>query len=166
MNFTFMSPLLEVLEFLSISKYTNAFFVWVVHEFKSVSELLWQILIWNTYLKLKLKYFIYHQQQHISEFFLSLSTCVHLLLCTRLKETRELSIFFFNIFYISFYIYFSSVFYVTFIVWRVMRFNSPCVLFFTLCFMRIITSFAFANRFTFYLDTISCWLTSKHFLLV
>ena len=128
---------------------------------KSVSELLWQILIWNTYLKLKLKYFIYHQQQHISEFFLSLfQLCMHLLLCTCLKETRVLSIFFFILFYISFHIYtyFSSVFYVTFIVWRVMRFNSPCILF-TLCFMRIITSFTFEN------NKIAAWTPFRSFLV-
>ena len=145
MNFTYVT-FIRSLKFLSISKYTNvAYFFVHAYISLSVSELLWQILIWNTYLKPKPKYFIYHQQQHISEFF-CLFACMHLLLCTCLKETRVLSIFFLAFFIRS--IYFSSAFYVTFIVWRVMRFNSPCVLF-TLCFMRIRTSFAFENSFTF-----------------
>ena len=70
---------------------------------------------------------------------------MHLLLCTCLKETRVLSIFFFNIFiYCSIYTDISHpLFYVTFIVWRVMRFNSPCGLWVTLCLTKIWTDFAF-----------------------
>ena len=71
---------------------------------------------------------------------------MHLLLCTCLKETRVLSIFFFNIFiYCSIYTDISHpLFYVTFIVWRVMRFNSPCVRF-TMYSMDIGSGFTYEN---------------------
>ena len=68
---------------------------------------------------------------------------MHALVVVYLSKGNKSVIYFILAFFIR-SIYFSSAFYVTFIVWRVMRFNSPCVRF-TMYSMDIGSGFTYEN---------------------
>ena len=70
---------------------------------------------------------------------------MHALVVVYLSKGNKSVIYFILAFFIR-SIYFSSAFYVTFIVWRVMRFNSPCVRF-TMYSMDVGSGFPYKNSY-------------------